>query len=240
MSEEPSRADELAAELRAAILRGRYRAGDRLPSERELASRAGVNRVCAREALQQLERLGLAEIRRGGPRVAAIDRASPDLIAHLFERGAHLDAALVEQWLDVGELLFTGAVRLAMERATDAELGQARDLLRALARGNGGDDATYFATLDQLAELIFAASRNLVLRLLRNGFRADVLPRLQAGRKRLRPVRAELGELVRAIDEAIAARDPARAEETVRMLYRANRERILKVVSQQRTSAKEE
>jgi DNA-binding GntR family transcriptional regulator len=41
-------------------------------------------------------------------------------------------------------------------------------------------------------------------------------------------VRAELAELVRGIDDAIAARDPERAQEAVRMLLRANRERILK------------
>ncbi len=225
----PSNADELAGELRAEILRGRYQPGDRLPSERELAARFDVNRLSAREALQQLERLGLVEIKKGGARVAALHDASPDVIAHLFDVGDALDAALVEQWLDVGELLFTGAVRLGLERATDAEIARARELLRALIQtGASGEDASYFATLDELGDLIFAGSRNLVLRLIRNGLRANVLPRLQGKRARLRPVRAELAELVRAIDDAVAARDPERAQEAVRMLLRANRERILK------------
>ena len=224
-----SNADELAGELRAEILRGRYQPGDRLPSERELAARFDVNRLSAREALQQLERLGLVEIKKGGARVAALHTASPDVIAHLFDVGDSLDAALVEQWLDVGELLFTGAVRLALERASDAEIARARELLRALIQtGASGEDASYFATLDELGDLIFTGSRNLVLRLIRNGLRANVLPRLQGKRARLRPVRAELAELVRAIDDAVAARDPERAQEAVRMLLRANRERILK------------
>ena len=226
---EPSNADELASELRAEILRGRYQPGDRLPSERELAARFDVNRLSAREALQQLERLGLVEIKKGGARVAALHDASPDVIAHLFDVGDALDAALVEQWLDVGELLFPGAVRLGLERATDAEIARARELLRALIQtGASGEDASYFATLDELGDLIFAGSRNLVLRLIRNGLRANVLPRLQGKRARLRPVRAELAELVRAIDDAVAARDPERSQEAGRMLLRANRERILK------------
>ena len=223
---ERSHADGLAEALRAEILRGRYRPGDRLPSERELAARSDVNRLSAREALQQLERLGLVEIKKGGARVAALHDASPDVIAHLFDAADSLDPALVEQWLDVSELLFTGAVRFAVERASDAEIARARELLQALALG--GEDARYFATLDELSELIFAGARNLVLRLIRNGLRANVLPRLPAGRTRLRPVRAELAELVRAIDDAVAARDPERAQEAVRLLYRANRERILK------------
>ena len=229
MAEERSNADELAGALRAEILRGRYQPGDRLPSERELAARFDVNRQSAREALQQLERLGLVEIRKGGARVAALHDASPDVIAHLFDAGDSLDAALVEQWLDVSELLFTGAVRLALERASDAEIARARELLRALIQtGGSGEDTSYFTTLDELGDLIFAGSRNLVLRLIRNGLRANVLPRLAGGRARLRPVRAELAELVRAIDDAVAARDPERAQEGVRMLLRANRERILK------------
>ena len=229
MAEERSHGDRLAEALRGEILGGRYLAGDRLPSERELAARFAVNRLSAREALQQLERLGLVEIKRGGARVAALHDASPDVIAHLFDVGAAPDAALVEQWLDVSELLFTGAVRFALERASDAEIARSRELLRALLRaGSGGEDAPYFAALDELGELIFAGARNLVLRLIRNGLKANVLPRLQGKRARLRPVRAELAELVRAIDDAVAARDPERAQEAVRMLWRANRERILK------------
>jgi DNA-binding FadR family transcriptional regulator len=76
--------------------------------------------------------------------------------------------------------------------------------------------------------LIFSGSRNLVLRLIRNGLRANVLPRLQGAKQRLRPVRAELAELVRAVDQAVEARDPERAQECVRKLFRANRDRILK------------
>jgi len=226
-SERASRADSLAAELRAEILGGRFRAGDRLPSERELAARHKVNRLCAREALQQLERLGLVEIRRGGPRVGAIDAASPDLIAHLFDYSGALDPALVEQWLDVSEIVFTGAVRLALERASDSEVARARELLSALSSA-GAEDASYFAKLDELGDLIFAGTRNLVLQLMRNGLRANVLPRLQGAKQRLRPVRAELAELVRAVDLAVAARDPERAQECVRLLFRANRDRILK------------
>src|SRR5258705_221533 len=82
--------------------------------------------------LQQLERLGLVEIHRGGPRVGTIHSASPDLIAHLFDLSSALDPALVGQWLDVAEILFTGAVRLALERASDPEFARARELLRAL------------------------------------------------------------------------------------------------------------
>ncbi len=47
------------------VLRGILRPGDRLPPERELAERLGVSRPSLREALAELQRLGLVETRAG-------------------------------------------------------------------------------------------------------------------------------------------------------------------------------
>jgi len=52
VSEALSRPEAIARELRTDILQGRYRAGERLPSERELAARSGGSRGSAREALK--------------------------------------------------------------------------------------------------------------------------------------------------------------------------------------------
>ncbi len=59
--------ERISAELRDEILRGRYRPGERLPSERDLAQRFEVHRGAVREALKKLEQLGLAKIEAGGP-----------------------------------------------------------------------------------------------------------------------------------------------------------------------------
>lgn len=61
----PSR--RIADELRAAIMRGDFAEGDRLPSERELAARYSTARNTAREALSilQVEGLAVAEHGRG-------------------------------------------------------------------------------------------------------------------------------------------------------------------------------
>ena len=72
---------------------------------------------------------------------------------------------------DEAELLFTGAVRFAVERGTDEELAQARKLLRTMWDGET-DEETYLNTLGELTQLIHAASRNLVLQLVRNGIRS--------------------------------------------------------------------
>jgi DNA-binding FadR family transcriptional regulator len=64
------RADLVQARLLARIRDGELRPGDMLPSERELMGSLAVGRVTIREAMQNLQRMGLIEIRHGGrPRV---------------------------------------------------------------------------------------------------------------------------------------------------------------------------
>jgi DNA-binding FadR family transcriptional regulator len=60
-----SRTQQVRDQLEAAIDRGDYRPGDRLPSERELVELLGVSRVSVREAIRSLEAIGLVEVQHG-------------------------------------------------------------------------------------------------------------------------------------------------------------------------------
>src|SRR5687767_6726808 len=57
--------DVCAQEIREAIVGGEIQAGTRLPPERALAERFGVNRVTVRGALARLEAEGLVDVRQG-------------------------------------------------------------------------------------------------------------------------------------------------------------------------------
>src|SRR4029450_10006916 len=57
--------EDVAEQLRDAILDGRFRAGTKLPPERELAVEFRVNRPSVREAIKVLEGLGLVSVRQG-------------------------------------------------------------------------------------------------------------------------------------------------------------------------------
>jgi GntR family transcriptional regulator len=59
----PSR--RIAAELRAAIESGELTAGQKLPSERDLAARYGTARNTAREAIRLLDAAGLVDVEHG-------------------------------------------------------------------------------------------------------------------------------------------------------------------------------
>jgi DNA-binding FadR family transcriptional regulator len=76
--------ENIARELEQAIERGRFTAGSRLPSERELAEQFAVSRPVVREAIIVLELRGLVQRRQGagvyvsakpGPSGAAADEA---------------------------------------------------------------------------------------------------------------------------------------------------------------------
>ena len=56
---------QIAEQLRDAIVSGRFKIGDRLPTEDELAQRYGVSRPSVREALKRLAAQNLVRARRG-------------------------------------------------------------------------------------------------------------------------------------------------------------------------------
>ena len=63
----------IAESLRASIEAGRYRSGERLPSEAEIVRRFGVSRMTAVKAIQQLQQAGLL-VRKTGSGTYATDR----------------------------------------------------------------------------------------------------------------------------------------------------------------------
>lgn len=57
--------DEVADQLKRSILLGYFKAGDKLPSERDLAEQFKVSRIAIRESLRALENKGFIETRQG-------------------------------------------------------------------------------------------------------------------------------------------------------------------------------
>jgi DNA-binding FadR family transcriptional regulator len=57
--------DEVTGQLKQSILLGQFKAGDRLPAERDLSEQFRVSRVAIREALRALQNTGFIETRQG-------------------------------------------------------------------------------------------------------------------------------------------------------------------------------
>lgn len=61
-----SLADRVYRQIGETILRGDLRSGDKLPAERVLAEKLGVNRGALREGLKRLQQADLVQVRHGG------------------------------------------------------------------------------------------------------------------------------------------------------------------------------
>jgi DNA-binding FadR family transcriptional regulator len=136
---EAQRPEAIAREIRDDILRGRYRPGERLPYERELALQAGANRGSAREALKLLAQQRLIEIRPGGARVILLHRASLDVLMIRPDDGsdpALMAAAAVARRADACRSGRSGRARRARSgrgRAGDPRAAAPRARVRAEA-----------------------------------------------------------------------------------------------------------
>ena len=191
--------DHVFAQLREAILSGRYRPGERLPSQRALAADLQVNMASVREALGRLEQLRLVEVRHGEPTRVLDWRRSGGLEA-LALRGS-VDETLLGDLFEARRLLLAQAARLAAERRSEEQAASLDELARAVADAPD-DRSALLADWEFMATLV-EASGNLVFQLVMNSVRELYLPHADAF-KSLVSHRAEL------------ARHYARAAETVR------------------------
>lgn len=102
----------------------RLQAGDRLPSERDLAERLGVGRNAVREALATLVTLRMVESRpNSGIYLRQVSRDSSfEAMVMLADMGATPTPTEVAETMEVRAHLEALAVRLACLRRTDADL----------------------------------------------------------------------------------------------------------------------
>lgn len=130
---------EIVNQLKGAILSGRFKPGERLPTERELTEQFRVSRVVVREAVRELEIKGLVKIQQGPTGGAYVTDLSFD---HLH--GAFLDLFLYTK-VSVAELIQARILiecEIARIAAGRIEAQSARRLQDALA-AEQHDSATH-------------------------------------------------------------------------------------------------
>lgn len=95
---------------------GEYRAGDRLPSEWQLAEQFAAGRSAVREAIRELAALDLVDVQPG--RGTFVRSLRPDLLVRPDGLHSEVDRALVREFLEVREIIEPAAAALAATRAT--------------------------------------------------------------------------------------------------------------------------
>lgn len=193
---------------------GTFAPGDRLPTEAELARSFGVGRNSVREAVRQLEMLGVVEVRQGeGTFARRLDAAS---VVEPFRAILALSATSTRQVLEFRRLLEPGIAALAAEHATPAQIGELEAVMdRKLALQRSDDAASVLEQdLDFHLTLAAATANPLVL-----GVATALLGLLREFRMRLARQSAyspELNAAELAILDAVRRRDPAGASAAMR------------------------
>jgi DNA-binding FadR family transcriptional regulator len=116
--------EKVVEHLRAAVLDGRFKQGDRLPPERELVRQFQVGRGAIREALRVLEQNGLIRIRPGSGGGAFVDITSTRAVSRSLADLLRFGDITLDQITEV---------RLGLENLivdTVAARGKKRDLQR--------------------------------------------------------------------------------------------------------------
>ena len=205
--------EDVAEHLERMIQDGTFAETDRLPSERELMRHFGVGRPSVREALLHLRKMGLVEI--GSGERARVTRPTPQFVIDALA-GPPLHARRARRRPELPERahLLRDRARPPCRRSRDRR-GPRR--LRGRARGE--------PPVDRRSRAVRADRRRLPLRAGADPAQPDLHRDPRRARRvaaRAAPDHAGAGrgcqayDAHRAIFEAVAARDPDRAERAMR------------------------
>src|SRR5580658_9589503 len=131
--------DEAIEKIKAMIMSGALRAGDRLPREADLAADLGLSRSSLREAVRALSLVNILDVRRGdGTYVTSLE---PRLLleALSFIVDFHRDDTVLE-FLRVRRILEPAATAMAAERITTEESDGLRALLDSIGPHPAAED----------------------------------------------------------------------------------------------------
>src|SRR5690242_18641530 len=193
--------DEAIEKLRAMIVSGRLRPGDRLPREADLATSLGLSRSSLREAVRALALVRILDVRQGDGTYVSSLAADTLLDALSFIVEFHHDASVLEL-LEVRRILEPAASARAATLIGEAALADLEDILGRSTVDSPVEDLVKNDL--EFHRAIASASGNSVL--------ASLIESLSGPTQRARVWRGitQEGALAehRAIFDAIRARDP--------------------------------
>jgi GntR family transcriptional repressor for pyruvate dehydrogenase complex len=195
--------EQVAEQITTWIAENGLQPGDRIPPERELATRLGVSRATLSQALVALEVIGVVAVRHGDGTVVTQPRARK-IVEAIREHADRLPEVI-----DTRDALETKIAALAASRRTTEDLARIDSALQAMAadveaggRGVEGDERFHGAVTTAAHSLLLARLMDEISELIRE-------TRIESLSQPERPRASLAGH--RAIAEAIRAEDPAAA-----------------------------
>ncbi len=157
---------QIAEQLREAIVSGRFKIGDRLPTEDELAQRYGVSRPSVREALKRLAAQNLVRARRGPSGGNFVVQPSYEALAESLSASATLlvgmGALEIEEIIEARRMLQSGCLKLAIENATEEQIADIETALQRQKNPQIDDQAFCQADVAFHRALVDAAGNGMI------------------------------------------------------------------------------
>ncbi len=201
--------EQVAEQITGWIADNGLQVGDRLPPERELATRLGVSRATLSQALVALEVIGVVVVRHGDGTVLTQSSRGQKRIVEAIR--AHADR--LPEIIETRDALETKIAALAAERRTDDDLARIDGALEFMAtdieaggRGVEGDERFHGAVTTAAHSLLLARLMDEIGDLIRES-------RIESLGQPGRPKDSLAGHT--AIADAIRAGDPAAAAQAM-------------------------
>jgi len=145
---------ELTRKMLDYLLSGEFKAGQRIPSERQLAEALGVGRSAVRETVKSLSLLGLIEQRPGDG--TYLTKSNSNLLPRVIEWGLLLGERRVHELIEIRHHLEIILAGLAAERRTQDQLQRMQTLIAEMT--DAGDDYPRYVEADIAFHLEIAAA----------------------------------------------------------------------------------
>lgn len=156
--------EQVFNQMKQQLLEGTWVAGQKLPSENELAEAFGVSRITVRQALQKLTVLGLIETRLGeGSFVKEFD---PGTYMNAMIPAMYLSSSSVEEVLEFRLIMEAEIAGIAALKATDEDIQKLESSLKKMEESR--DDINRYTREDFRFHMILAevTGNSLVVRLM--------------------------------------------------------------------------
>jgi GntR family transcriptional repressor for pyruvate dehydrogenase complex len=148
--------------IKQSIISGKFKVGERLPTELQLTEMFGVSRVPVREALRSLRQAGYLVTRHGVGTFVNI--VNPDIFGSEFGTFMFLQEKSINEMLQLRKLLEVESARMAAINATDLDIKkilQYEELAKEeVTKYRFGKDNSFFAADLKLHVAIAEASHN--------------------------------------------------------------------------------
>jgi DNA-binding FadR family transcriptional regulator len=226
-------AERVAEALKRDISAIGWPVGQVFGSEGQLMERYGIGRATLREAIRQLERHGVANMRRGSGGGLVISRPARDSAALALATYLELIDVSFGELYEARALIESQAVLLAAERLDEPDIPRARALIELLGQEQPGCFNAELRLLADVRDFICRVSGNAAISLILEALQCVTVsgrtPRDAHARARVQTVFGQVRRLKIELLEALIGGDGLRARERIQDKLRLTRELIIEL-----------